>query len=280
MGHIDLPGVEALLTAALDEDIGRGDVTTRLTVPEDRRGAAFLLAKEEAVVAGLPLIASVFRLAGGDVDVAYEAQESERVRAERVLCRMRGRARTLLSGERVALNFVQQLSGVATLTRRFVDAVAGTRARIVDTRKTVPGLRVLQKYAIRVGGGGNHRFGLDDGILIKDNHIAAAGGICAAVQSARAGAPHGLKIEVECDTLTQVDQALAAGADIVMLDNMSPELLREAVAKIGGRARVEASGGITLDNVRRVAETGVDLISIGALTHSARAVDISMGWAS
>ncbi len=193
---------------------------------------------------------------------------------------MSGPAWVLLSGERVALNFVQQLSGVATLTRRFVDAVAGTGVRIADTRKTVPGLRVLQRYAVRVGGGSNHRSGLDDGILIKDNHIAAAGGLTAAVCGARRGAPHGLKIEVECETLEQVDGALAASADVLLLDNMTTEQMRAAVQRIGGRALVEASGGIGLENVRRVAETGVDLISIGALTHSAPAVDISMGWRS
>jgi nicotinate-nucleotide pyrophosphorylase (carboxylating) len=169
---------------------------------------------------------------------------------------------------------------VATLTRRFVEAVAGTRARVTDTRKTVPGLRVLQKYAVRAGGGSNHRSGLDDGILIKDNHIAAAGGLAAAVGAARAGAPHGLVVEVECESLAQVDEALAAGAGIVLLDNMSLDELRQAVARVGGRALTEASGGVTLATVRQVAECGVDLISVGALTHSAPAVDISMGWVS
>lgn len=278
MNAASLPGVEALLAAALSEDLGRGDVTTRLTVPDSRQGDAFLTAKAEAVIAGLSLVEPVFRLAGDGVSVQYEAADGDRVEPGRVLCRMRGPARVLLSGERVALNFVQQLSGVATLTRKFVDAVAGTRARITDTRKTVPGLRVLQKYAVRVGGGSNHRAGLDDGILIKDNHIAAAGGLVAAVCSARKGAPHGLKIEVECETLDQVEQALASGADVILLDNMSPAQMRDAVSRIGGRALVEASGGIGLDTVRAVAETGVDLISVGALTHSITAVDISMGW--
>jgi nicotinate-nucleotide pyrophosphorylase (carboxylating) len=278
MDACTLPGVEALLAAALNEDLGRGDVTTRLTVPAERSGAAFLTAKQAAVVAGLPLVESVFRLAGGGVEISFEARDGDSVSSGTILCRLRGPARVMLSGERVALNFLQQLSGVATLTRRFVEAVAGTRARIADTRKTVPGLRVLQKYAVRLGGGSNHRSGLDDGILIKDNHIAAAGGLSAAVRAARAGAPHGLKVEVECETLAQVDDAIASGADMILLDNMTPEQMRQGVARIGGRALVEASGGIRLDNVRSVAETGVDVISVGALTHSAPAVDISMGW--
>jgi nicotinate-nucleotide pyrophosphorylase (carboxylating) len=274
------PGIEALLAAALQEDLGRGDVTTRLTVPGDGRGRAALVAKQEALIAGLPLLEPIFRLAGGGVSVSAQVADGDRVAAETVICRLEGSARALLSGERLGLNFIQQLSGVATLTRRFVDAVAGTGVRIADTRKTVPGLRLLQKYAVRMGGGINHRFGLDDGILIKDNHIAAAGGLGAAVRSARAGAPHGLKIEVECDTLAQVDEALAAGADIVLLDNMGAEQLARAVALVAGRAITEASGGVNLDSVRALAATGVDIISVGALTHSAPAIDISMGWES
>ena len=280
METLRLASVETLLATALGEDLGRGDVTTRLTVPAGCRGQAFLTAKEAAVIAGLPLLEPVFRLAGGGVEVELEVGDGDRVTPGTVLCRLRGPAATLLSGERVALNFVQQLSGVATLTRRFVEAVAGTRARVTDTRKTVPGLRVLQKYAVRAGGGSNHRSGLDDGILIKDNHIAAAGGLAAAVGAARAGAPHGLVVEVECETLAQVDEALAAGAGIVLLDNMNLDELRQAVARVRGRALTEASGGVTLATVRQVAECGVDLISVGALTHSAPAVDISMGWAS
>jgi nicotinate-nucleotide pyrophosphorylase (carboxylating) len=275
-----LPGIEALLAAALQEDLGRGDVTTRLTVPADRRGRAALVAKQDAVIAGLPLLEPIFRLAGGGVSVEPQIVDGDRVAPDTVICRLEGAARVLLSGERLGLNFLQQLSGVATLTRRFVDAVAGTKTRIADTRKTVPGLRLLQKYAVRVGGGINHRFGLDDGILIKDNHIAAAGGLGAAVRSARAGAPHGLKVEVECETLAQVDEALAAGADVVLLDNMGEKQLAQAVARIGGRAITEASGGVSLESVRSLAATGVDIISVGALTHSAPAIDISMGWES
>lgn len=269
-----------MLAAALCEDLGRGDVTTRLTVPDGRMGEAFLTAKQHAVIAGLDLVTPVFELAGGGVILRLEAADGDQVVPGRILARMKGPARVLLMGERVALNFLQQLSGVATHTRSFVDAVAGTTARITDTRKTVPGLRVLQKYAVRVGGGSNHRSGLDDGILIKDNHIAAAGGLGAAVGLAKSGAPHGLKVEVECETLAQVGEALTAGADIILLDNMSVDDMRQAVKQVGGRALVEASGGIVLANVRAVAETGVDLISVGALTHSAPAVDISMGWQS
>jgi len=193
-----------------------------------------------------------------------------------VIASLTGPAAALLSGERVALNFLQQLSGIATLTREYVRAVHGTRARIIDTRKTLPGFRALAKYAVRMGGGGNHRSGLDDGILIKDNHIVAAGGLAAAVTRARRGAPHTLKVEVECATLAQVDEALAACADAVLLDNMSVKQMARAVHRIDGRAVVEASGCVSLANVRAVAETGVDLISVGALTHSAPAIDLSM----
>jgi len=196
------------------------------------------------------------------------------------LISIEGLASNLLIGERTALNFLQQLSGVATLTRRYVDAVVGTKARIIDTRKTTPGLRVLEKYAVRMGGGHNHRFGLDDGILIKDNHITAAGGVGAAVAAARRTAPHTLTIEVECGTLAQVDEALAAAADVIMLDNMSVEQMAAAVRKIGLRAIVEASGGVTLATVRAIAETGVDHISVGALTHSAPVLDIGLDFDS
>jgi nicotinate-nucleotide pyrophosphorylase (carboxylating) len=193
-----------------------------------------------------------------------------------VIAQLSGPAADLLAGERVALNFLQHLSGIATLTKRFVEAVAGTKARIVDTRKTTPGLRLLEKYAVRAGGGHNHRLGLDDGVLIKDNHIVAAGGVAAAVTRARADAPHTVKIEVECTNIAQVDEALLAGANAILLDNMSLAEMTDAVGRIGGRAVVEASGGVTLDRVVAVAQTGVDLISVGALTHSASAVDLSM----
>ncbi len=271
-----LPGVADLVKAALAEDIGQGDLTTRLVVPEDAEAEAGIVARQDAVLAGLPLIGTVFELAGGGVQVELKCAEGDAVRAETAVCRLVGPATVLLAGERVALNFLQHLSGIATMTRRFVQTVAGTRARIADTRKTLPGLRALQKYAVRVGGGVNHRGGLDRGILIKNNHIAVAGGLGAAVRRARAGVPHWLRVEVECSSLEQVDEALAAGADAILLDNMAPADLATAVQRIGGRALVEASGGIGLDGVRAVAEAGVDIISIGALTHSAPAADLHM----
>jgi len=272
-----LPQVTALLQAALAEDVGRGDVTTRLTVPPGVRATGTLLAKQDGVLAGLPLVARVFAVLGAaEVTVTTLAADGAAFATGTRLATVVGPAADLLIGERVALNLVQRLSGVATLTRRYVDAVAGTRARIVDTRKTTPGMRALEKYAVRMGGGHNHRAGLDDGILIKDNHLTAAGGVAAAVSAARRGAPHGLRVEVECATPTQVDEALAAGADAILLDNMSTAQIADAVRRIAGRALVEASGGVTLATLRAVADTGVDLISVGALTHSAPAVDISM----
>jgi nicotinate-nucleotide pyrophosphorylase (carboxylating) len=276
MRVVDLPQIDAVLRAALEEDVGRGDITTRLTVPPNVRATGTLLAKQHGVLAGLPLVTRVFALIGGEVRVNLQAKDGDEFRAGTTLATVDGPAADLLVGERLALNFVQQLSGVATLTRRFVDAIAGTRARVIDTRKTTPGLRALEKYAIRMGGGTNHRSGLDDGILIKDNHITAAGGVTAALRAARAGAPHGLRIEIECATIAQVDEALIGGADAILLDNMSIAELADAVRHIRGRALVEASGGVTLDTIRAIADTGVDLISVGALTHSAPAVDISM----
>jgi len=241
------------------------------------RARAEIVAKEEAVLAGLPLVRRVYeRLGGSPVTVDELCEEGRRFVPGVVVARLAGPAAKLLTGERVALNFLQRLCGVATLTSRYVEAVRGTRVRIADTRKTTPGMRVLEKYAVRVGGGSNHRLGLDDGVLIKDNHIVAAGGIGPAVARARAGMPHTVKVEVECTNLTEVDEALAAGADAILLDNMSVEQLADAVRHIDRRALTEASGGITLESVRAVAETGVDLISVGALTHSSTAVDLSM----
>jgi nicotinate-nucleotide pyrophosphorylase (carboxylating) len=261
---------------ALAEDLGAGDLTSRLTIAADCRARAEIAAKETAVAAGIPLVRKVYAALGGGVDVREALADGARVAGDDVLVTLSGPAHTLLAGERVALNFLQHLSGVATLTARFVTAVTGCGCRIVDTRKTTPGLRALEKYAVRVGGGFNHRQRLDDGILIKNNHVTAAGGVGPAVAAARVGAPHGLKIEVECATQSDVNEALVAGADIILLDNMSVEQITRAVSRISGRAIVEASGGITLDNVRAVAEAGVDIISIGALTHSAPAVDLHM----
>jgi nicotinate-nucleotide pyrophosphorylase (carboxylating) len=276
MDVFDLPAVASLVRAALAEDVGAGDVTTRLTVRPDTRARAEISAKENAMVAGLPLIRKVCAAAGGGVEVTEHLGDGARVVAGDVLATLFGPAQTLLTIERVTLNLLQHLSGIATMTARFVAAVSGHGCRIVDTRKTTPGLRVLEKYAVRVGGGFNHRSALDDGILIKNNHITAAGGIGAAVAAARAGAPHGLKVEIECTTLAEVDEALAAGAEILLLDNMSVAQLTQAVQHIRGRALIEASGGITLANVAAVAASGVDIISIGALTHSVQAVDLHM----
>ena len=266
--------------AALAEDIGSGDVTTLAIVPEAATAKVVLRAREPLVVAGLDFAEAAFRELSAAVKTKRLAKDGQRVKAGANLLTISGPARAILSAERVALNFVQRLSGIATLTAQFVDAVKGTHAQILDTRKTTPGWRRFEKYAVACGGGGNHRFGLDDMVLIKDNHLAALrdarpNAITAAVRRAREKFPR-LKIEVEADTLEQAGQAAAAGADIILLDNMSPAQLRLAVQKIKGRAKTEASGGVNLGNVRAIAKTGVDFISVGALTHSARAVDIGL----
>jgi nicotinate-nucleotide pyrophosphorylase (carboxylating) len=276
MDVFDLPAVDDLVKAAVAEDLGAGDITTWLTVPADIRGRAEIRAKEAAVIAGMPLIRKVCAVAGARIDVQERIVDGARVAPGEVLATLAGAARALLAIERVTLNFLQHLSGIATLTARFTAAVSGYQCRIVDTRKTTPGLRVIEKYAVRAGGGFNHRQRLDDGILVKNNHIAAGGGIGAALAAARVAAPHGLKIEVECRTMAEVTEALAAGADIILLDNMPVVQIAEAVRHIAGRAIVEASGGVSLANVRDVAATGVDMISVGALTHSAPAVDLHM----
>ncbi|HUS80932.1 MAG TPA: carboxylating nicotinate-nucleotide diphosphorylase [Armatimonadota bacterium] len=274
--HADPATVREAVRLALAEDIGPGDITGAVTVEAQVRGRGVFLAKQSGVLAGLDVAAECFRQV--DESVAFErlVGEGERFAAGDHLATVEGPARALLAAERVALNFLQRLCGVATLTRRFADAVEGTRAVIVDTRKTTPGLRALEKAAVLAGGGRNHRFALYDGVLIKDNHIAVAGGVKQAIERARAGAPHTMKIEIEAATLEQVRQALAAGADIIMLDNMDLQTMAEAVALVDGRALVEASGGMTPERVRAVAETGVDLISAGSITHSAPAVDISL----
>jgi len=265
---------------ALAEDIGEGDVTTLATVPESVTASAVLRSREPMVVAGLAVAEAAFAALSAAVRFDRSARDGESVERGAVLLRVTGPARALLSAERVALNFAQRLSGIATLTRRFVTAVEGTRARILDTRKTTPGWRLLEKYAVTCGGGHNHRFGLFDQVLIKDNHLVALrdakpNAVAAAIQLARTGYPQ-LKIEIEADTLEQVEQALAADADWILLDNMEVTQIARAVEKCRGRALTEASGGITLENVRVIAETGVDFISIGALTHSARAVNIGL----
>jgi nicotinate-nucleotide pyrophosphorylase (carboxylating) len=276
MNVVDLPEVDDLIRTALAEDLGAGDLTGRLTVPPDATAQATIVTREEAVIAGTGLIALVAARLGGGAEVTDHAVDGTRTAAGDVVASLAGSAQTLLAMERVTLNLLQHLSGVATLTADFVNAVKGCGCRIVDTRKTTPGLRTLEKYAVRIGGGFNHRMRLDDGILIKENHITAAGGLVAAVTAAQTGAPHGIKVEVECRTLREVREALATQAEIILLDNMTVAELGEAVRVIGGRAVVEASGGVSLENVRAIAETGVDIISVGALTHSVPAIDMSM----
>ena len=271
------PGIRAAIESFLAEDIGRGDRTTDSVVPEDALGRARIEAREPATVAGLDVARLCFELlAPEEIKWHQQVQDGDEIEPGQVLVTIEGPLRAILTAERTALNLLARLSGTATLTRRFVREIEGTKTRVVDTRKTTPGLRTLEKYAVVTGGGTNHRFGLDDGILIKDNHIAAAGSITEAVTRAKAAAPHGLNVEVEVQDLSGLDEALEAGADIVLLDNMDPDEVREAVARTGGRALLEASGGIRLDNLKRYADTGVDLVSIGALTHSARAIDLSL----
>ena len=268
--------IERIVRQALQEDIGLGDITTQATVLPGNQVRAELVAKEPFVLSGIEVAGEVFRQL--DNGVAFEPlkSDSEAVQKGEVLAWIKGDATILLQGERVALNLLQRMSGIATLTAQFVAAVDGTGATIVDTRKTTPGLRSLEKYSVRMGGGKNHRTSLYDGVLIKENHIAAAGGIAIAIERARARIAHLLKIEIETRTLQEVSEALDAGADIILLDNMAPAELVDAVALIAGRALTEASGGVNLETVREIAESGVDLISVGALTHSYRAVDISM----
>jgi nicotinate-nucleotide pyrophosphorylase (carboxylating) len=269
-----------LVCAALREDIGSGDATTLATVPEGLIASAVMVAREPLVVCGLDLAEAVFHEVSPAIEIQRLSHDGERVTRGQTLLHLRGPARGLLTAERVALNFVQRLSGIATLTSRFVEAVAGTSAKILDTRKTTPGLRALEKYAVTQGGGVNYRIGLYDQILIKDNHLEALrleppNAIEAAVRRARAQYPQ-LEVEVEADTLDQVQQALLAGADCILLDNMSVEDLRAAVWLVNGKAKTEASGGVSLPTVRAIAETGVDFISVGGLTHSARASDIAL----
>ena len=260
---------------ALQEDVGAGDLTAAL-VPAQRRVRARILAREEAVICGAPWAEAALRALDPGVQLAWQVAEGQRCAPGQVVLEIEGSARALLSAERTALNFLQLLSAVATKTRTYVDVVAGTRARIVDTRKTLPGLRLAQKYAVRVGGGTNHRIGLHDAVLIKENHIAAAGGVTAVLQAAQAVAAQAAFIEIEVETLEQLAEALAAGATMVLLDNMPLPMLREAVRINAGRAILEISGGVTLDGLRALAETGVDRISIGTLTKDVKAIDFSM----
>jgi len=268
--------IEQFAAAWLAEDVGRGDRTTKAVVAEGALGRAHIEARSTTVVAGLDAARACFAHGDGAVEWLSLHEDGDFVDFGTTLVRLSGSLRTILTGERTALNILGRLSGIATVTRRYAEAIAGTPAQLVDTRKTTPGLRLFEKYAVRVGGGRNHRFGLDDGVLIKDNHIAAAGGVSEAVRRARDGVPHGLRVEVEVTDLSELDEALSAGADAVLLDNMTPDEVAGAVARAGGKAVLEASGGITLENIRAYAETGVDLISVGALTHSAPSADLSL----
>jgi len=265
-----------IIKTALAEDLGFGDVTSEATIPADSSSTAVMLAKQDLVLAGLEVARAVFEQLDENIRFTSFAKDGDRINAGTELAKLSGNTRALLAGERVALNLLQHMSGIATLTAGYVEKVKGLKARVLDTRKTLPGLRHLEKYAVRMGGGKNHRFGLYDGVLIKDNHIMAAGGITKAVEQARAKAHHLLNIEVETKTLDEVREALDSRAEIIMLDNMTLDMMREAVKLIDGRALVEASGNVTLDTIRMIAETGVDFISSGSLTHSAPAADISM----
>jgi nicotinate-nucleotide pyrophosphorylase (carboxylating) len=273
---LSLDHLDQVVREALMEDVGAGDITTLATVPAEAHAEAQIVAKAAGVIAGLPVAQRVFHHLDPAVEFRPAAAEGNAVRPGETVARLFGRAHPILTGERVALNFLQHLSGIATRTSQFVLLVQGTRARIADTRKTVPGLRLLAKYAVRVGGGHNHRLGLYDAVLIKENHAAAAGGIAAAVARARAYAPHTMRIEVEVRDAREVEEALAAGADVILLDNFTLEQIRAAVEQIGTRALIEASGGITEENVAAIAATGVDVISVGALTHSVPALDLSL----
>jgi len=269
------PSVINIIYSALEEDIGQGDVTTNLLIPEDRKSKAHCIAKENFVLGGLPFVREVFRILDPSILFKTLYNDGSKVKKGNIIAEISGKTCVILKGERVSLNIVQRLSGIATLTNRYVEKTMGLKAKIVDTRKTTPCHRFMEKYAVKVGGGYNHRFGLFDGILIKDNHIKTLGSIKKAVREAKKG-HHLFKIEVEVKNLKELKEAIESGADIIMLDNMSVCDMKEAVKIAKGRVMLEASGNISLENVREVAETGVDLISVGALTHSAPAVDISL----
>ncbi|HJU64461.1 MAG TPA: carboxylating nicotinate-nucleotide diphosphorylase [Gemmatimonadaceae bacterium] len=269
--------LDALVRGSLEEDGAFDDVTTIATVQPDRTAHGTIVSRSKGVIAGVPVALAAFKMLDPSIAIRIDSEDADRVAAGASIMRLSGAPRALLSAERVALNFLQRLSGIATLTARFVEAVRGTGARIFDTRKTTPGLRRLEKYAVRAGGGENHRMGLFDQVLIKDNHLAIlSGDVGLAVRRAREYAPVGMRVEVECDSIDQVAAAVEAGVDIVLLDNMSPPMLRQAVQLVARRAIIEASGGVTLDTVRAIAETGVDWISVGALTHSAPALDLAL----
>jgi nicotinate-nucleotide pyrophosphorylase (carboxylating) len=281
MGTPELDRImDAAIDAALREDMPEGDITSESVIAAGSRSEAFFLAKEDGVLAGLPVASRVFEKLDPSIIFIERFRDGSAFRPSDKLARVKGPTIALLKGERTALNFLQRLCGIATATRRYVEAVAGTKTRILDTRKTTPGLRLLEKYAVRTAGGSNHRMSLSDMVLIKDNHLRSVGSVSEAVRKARAAVKPGVRIEVEAASLFQVREALAAGADMIMLDNMPLEQMRQAVVIAAGRVPLEASGNMTLDRVRAVAETGVDFISVGALTHSAKAVDISLEFVS
>ncbi len=276
---IPLQDIQEQVRLALIEDIGEGDLTAAL-IPEDARSEATVISRETAVICGILWFEQVFAQLDEKIHIDWKVADGDHVEPNQVLCVLTGPSRALLTGERTALNFLQTLSGTATITRQYVEAVAGTRVKVLDTRKTIPGLRQAQKYAVSSGGGTNHRMGLYDGVLIKENHIAAAGSIAEAVAQARHHAPDHIPVEVEVENIDEVREALAAGADILLLDNMDSKTLREAVAITNGQARLEASGGVTLETIRTIAETGVDYISVGELTKHLCALDLSMRFKS
>ncbi len=270
----DPADIKAAVDTALAEDLGTGDITTGAVIPAHTRINLVMATRQDIVVAGLPVALEVFHRLAPDADIALEVEDGARIKSGTVMARIKGPAAGLLSGERAALNILQTLSGIATLTRAYVDLIEGTGAVLLDTRKTLPGLRSLSKYATALGGATNHRMRLDDGVLIKDNHIAVAGGVGEATRRAKDAGLEG--VQVECDTIEQVKEAIEAGADRLLLDNMAPDLLRQAVAVADGRVPLEASGGVTLETIRAIAETGVDTISSGAITMAAPAVDIGL----
>jgi nicotinate-nucleotide pyrophosphorylase (carboxylating) len=268
--------IDTIIDTALDEDVGSGDITTSAIIDSSLKGKAQLVAKEEILLAGIGIFSRVFSRLDPEIVVECTYHDGDEIPTGATIGTVTGSMRGILSGERTALNFLQHLSGIATLTRQYVEKTDPSTVRVIDTRKTTPGLRVLEKYAVRMGGGFNHRFGLFDGILIKDNHIAAAGSISEAVKKTRATVPHTLKIEVEVEDIKGLEQAIEVGADAILLDNMSVKEMKEAVSIAKGRVLLEASGGITLETIEAISKTGINLISVGAITHSARSVDISL----
>lgn len=272
----DLLHLDSIIQKALEEDIGPGDITTDSIIDPHAKGKAVLLAKEQLILAGLPVFSMVFSLLDPELEFEYRYQDGAVIPSGETICRISGRLAPILKAERTALNFLQRMSGIATLTGDYVRNAGPRKARILDTRKTAPGLRALDKYSVRMGGGYNHRIGLFDGILIKDNHIAAAGSVSKAVSLARNNSPHTVRVEVETETLAEVQEALESGADIILLDNMPIDRMKQAMTLISGKALVEVSGNVTLGNIAEIAEIGVDFISVGALTHSSKAVDLSL----